>query len=91
MKKICFVATIAKTLQSFVLPLLEYLSEHTDWEITVICDDDPDIRQWLPEKVRYIPVRMKRGISPSGIARTAAQQNAVDSLCILAPMCCRRV
>ena len=68
MKKICFVATIAKTLQSFVLPLLEYLSEHTDWEITVICDDDPDIRQWLPEKVRYIPVRMKRGISPSGIA-----------------------
>lgn len=68
MKKICYVTTVASTLHSFVLPCMEYLLENTDWQITVICDDAPDIRQWLPEKVRYIPVSMKRGISLSGIA-----------------------
>lgn len=67
MKKICYVTTVASTLHSFVLPCMEYLLENTDWQITVICNDEPDIRQWLPEKVRYIPVSMKRGISLSGI------------------------
>lgn len=67
MKKICFVATVAETLQSFVLPLMEYLVENTDWEIAVICSEDPEIRKWLPERVRYFPVQMKRGISLSGI------------------------
>lgn len=67
MKKICYVTTIAGTLQTFVLPLLEYQLKHTDWELTVICDDTPEVREWLPEKVRYIPVSMKRGISLGGI------------------------
>lgn len=67
MKKICYVTTVSSTLHSFVLQCMEYFLENTDWEITVICDEDPKIREWLPEQVRYIPVPMKRGISIGGI------------------------
>lgn len=68
MKKICYITTVPGTIHSFVLPLLEYQLKHTDWELTVICNETPEIRQWLPEKVRYIPVSMKRGISLGGIS-----------------------
>lgn len=49
------------------MPAIRYLHEHTDWEISLICDEDPEFRKRLPEYIRYIPVPMKRGISPSGI------------------------
>ncbi len=67
MKKICFVTTVSMTIRAFLLPLLQYLSENTDWELTVICDEDLDLKEVLPAGVRYIPVSMKRGISLSGI------------------------
>ena len=67
MKKICYVTTIPGTLESFVLPTAAYLTEHTDWQITMICDDNPGFTALLPEGVRYIPISMKRGISLSGI------------------------
>lgn len=67
MKKICIVTTVATTVHSFMLPITEYLVAKTDWEITVICNEDHDIREWLPEKVRYIPVSMKRGVSIGGV------------------------
>lgn len=65
--KICFVTTVAITMRAFVLPAVRHMAAHTDWELTVICDDDPTLAQELPEGVRYIPVSMKRGISPAGI------------------------
>ena len=67
MKKICYVTTISATVQSFLWPLMEYLIENTDWDISVICNEDPEIREWLPEQVRYIPVPMKRGVSLGGV------------------------
>lgn len=67
MKKICYITTVSSTLKAFVSPAISYILENTDWEITVICNDDPQIRQWLPEAVRYIPVTMERGISIGGI------------------------
>ena len=67
MKKICFVTTVSLTIRAFVLPIIRYLSEHTDWEITVICHEDPQLQEQLPEGVRYIPVTMQRGISVGGI------------------------
>lgn len=67
MKKLCFVTTVSLTVRAFLLPTLNYLAENTDWELTVICDDDPQLPQVLPHGVRYIPVSMKRGISPAGI------------------------
>lgn len=70
MKKICYVTTIPATVQSFLVQPIEHLLANTDWEITVICNEDPQIREWLPEQVRYVPVRMKRGISLGGIGAT---------------------
>ena len=67
MKKICFVTTVSLTIRAFVLPVIRYFKEHTDWEITVICHEDPQLQELLPEGVRYIPVRMHRGISLTGV------------------------
>ena len=69
--KICYVTTVPITLEAFVLPTLRYLHEHTDWEICVMSDEDPEFAQRLPEYIRYIPVSMKRGISLSGIGAMA--------------------
>ena len=64
--KICYITTVPITLEAFVLPTIAYIHEHTDWEICVLCDEDPEFRQRLPEYVRYISVPMKRGISLGG-------------------------
>ena len=67
MKSLCIVTTVPITLQAFVFPVLRQLVGMTDWQITVICDDDDSLAAQLPEGVRYIPVTMKRGISLSGL------------------------
>lgn len=67
MKKLCFVTTVSLTVRAFLVPVLAHLRANTDWELTVICDDDPTLAADLPAGVRYIPVSMKRGISPAGI------------------------
>ncbi|MBQ7345844.1 MAG: glycosyltransferase family 4 protein [Oscillospiraceae bacterium] len=67
MKKIAFVTTVSLTVRAFILPVVRYLRAHTDWELTIICDDDPQLSECLPEGVRYIPISMKRGISVTGI------------------------
>ena len=67
MKKVCVVTTVSISIRAFFLPLLRHLKENTDWEVTVICDDDPALYDLLPEGVRYVPVSMKRGISLGGI------------------------
>ncbi len=67
MRKICFVTTVSLTIRAFLIPVMRHLLKNTDWELTVICDEDPHLLEVLPEGVRYIPVPMKRGISLSGI------------------------
>lgn len=67
MKKLCFVTTVSLTVRAFLVPILRQLATQKDWQLTVICDDDPTLAADLPEGVRYIPVSMKRGISPAGI------------------------
>ena len=49
MKKLCFVTTISSTVRSFLLPVLSYYAQHTEWDLTVICDDDPLLQQQLPK------------------------------------------
>lgn len=67
MKKLCFVTTVSATIRAFVLPVIRYFKEHTDWEITVICHEDPSLQDLLPDGVRYIPVSMERGVNIRGI------------------------
>ncbi len=67
MKKLCFVTTVSATIRAFVLPVICYFKEHTDWEITVICHEDPSLQEQLPDGVRYIPISMERGVNIGGI------------------------
>lgn len=67
MKKICFVTTVSLTLRMFVLKAAEYLHLN-GYDISFICDEDPDFAASLPEYVHYYPIPMKRGISLGGIA-----------------------
>lgn len=65
--KICYVTTIPATIQSFILPLAEYLHENTDWDISFICSDNENFEKSLPEYIHFYPVHMERGISLAGI------------------------
>ena len=67
MKKICFITTISITLKSFVLKTAEYIHKNTDWDISFICDYDEEFEKSLPNYIHYIPVKMERGISLTGI------------------------
>ncbi len=69
MKKLCFITTVADTLQSFVVSQVVYFKQqHPDWEISLICDNNPAFAATLPKDIRYIPVSMGRGVSLSGIS-----------------------
>lgn len=65
--KICYVTTIPATIQSFILPLAEYLHENTDWDISFICSDEEKFEKSLPEYINFYPVHMERGISVAGV------------------------
>ena len=61
--RICFIATIPQTLSTFVLKTAQYIHENTDWDISFLCDHDPEWAASLPEYIHYYPVRMSRGLS----------------------------
>lgn len=68
MKKICYCTTIPLTFCAFMLRSVEYLHEHTDWDISVICSNDEDYVATFPEYIHYYPIDMKRGLNFDGIA-----------------------
>ena len=65
MKKICYVVTLATTIESFFIPQLQYLSDH-GLDIHVICSKENRLQELLGEKIKYIPLDMPRGISIIG-------------------------
>lgn len=67
MKKICYITTISSTIQAFILKSAIYLHEEEGWDISIICNDDAEFAQRLPEFIHYYPVKMERGIDLSGI------------------------
>ena len=67
MEKICFVTTVPLTLRAFVIDTAKYLHDQGGYDISFICDNDPDFAASLPEYIHYHPVPMKRGISLGGI------------------------
>lgn len=66
MIKICFVTTISLTLKSFVLEVAKHLFKTGDFDITMICSPDKNFEKELPPYIKFIPVKMKRGISFDG-------------------------
>ena len=67
MKKVCLIATVPMTVRAFLIPMARYYRENTDWDISILCDQDPTLAQEMPEGVHYLPVSMKRGIHLWGI------------------------
>lgn len=67
MIKICFVTTVSITLKSFLVETAKYMHEQGDFEITFICSPDEEFQSTLPGFIRFIPVKMGRGINADGI------------------------
>lgn len=65
-KRICFVTTLAGTIESFLLDLTNYLVEHENYDVTFISDTSDLLLKYTNENIHYIPVPMKRGLSLDG-------------------------
>lgn len=63
-KKICYITTISLTIRAFFVPQLKYLAEN-GYEVSVICSPDESLQKDLGENIRFIPVEIARGISPT--------------------------
>lgn len=66
MKKICFIATISKTIEWFMLKQAVFLSEN-GYDVSIICNEDNEFKEKLPKNIHYFPISMKRGIDINGI------------------------
>ena len=71
MKKICFVTTIYLTYKSFLKGFSEYLYNTGEYDISLICNNEEEIKDDLPSFVHYYPVDMKRGVSLSAFSAIA--------------------
>lgn len=67
-RRICFVTTLPITLKAFVKPQAEYLIR-CGWDVTWICAEDSEFVKVIPQGVKYIPLKFKRGIDLFGIPR----------------------
>ena len=73
MKKICYIATLGTTIESFFIPQLKALAEE-GFEVWLICSPDiPDMAAKLGAKIRYRPLSIPRGISLGGMLRAMRQ------------------
>lgn len=65
-KKICFVTTLAGTIESFLIDLTHYLVEKENYDVTFISHPSDELLKYTNEHIHYIPVKMHRGISLDG-------------------------
>lgn len=65
MYKICYVATIPLTIESFFIPQLQYLAAN-GFDVTVVCSDDLNLQDKLGKSIRFCPIDIPRGISVGG-------------------------
>ena len=71
-KKICMITTVSVTLKSFVVETAKYLHERCGYDVTLICSNDDKFAKSLPDYIRYIPVKMSRGIDFSAFSSIRA-------------------
>lgn len=65
MLKICFVTTIYSTYRAFLKNLSIYLHDTGEYDISLICADEQEAHEDVPDFVHYFPVKMERGASLS--------------------------
>lgn len=68
MKKICFVTTIYLTYKMFLKQFATYLHESGEYDVSLICNNEPETISDLQEYVHFYPVKMERGISLSALS-----------------------
>lgn len=76
MKKICYVVTMPLTIKAFFIPQLKYLAEN-GFEVTVVCSNDGKVKNDLGEKIKYLPVKIPRGISYSGSLKAIQELQSI--------------
>lgn len=62
MKRICFVTTIYMTYKAFLKQLSQYLHDTGEYDISLICADEQEVHEDVPDFVHYFPVKMERGV-----------------------------
>lgn len=67
MIKICYVTTVSITVKAFILKSAQYLINTGDYDITIVCSNDEQLKKQIPEGIKYCPINMSRGISFDGI------------------------
>lgn len=65
MKRICFVTTIYMTYKAFLKQLSQYLHDTGEYDISLICAEEQEAHEDVPDFVHYFPVKMERGVSLS--------------------------
>lgn len=65
-KKICFVVTVSMTVDQFLRFGFEEF-HNNGYDISLICDMDEDYVAGLPDYVHPYPIKMSRGVDPSGL------------------------
>lgn len=65
-KKICFVVTVSMTVDQFLRFGFEEF-HNNGYDISLVCDMDKDYVTGLPDYVHPYPIKMSRGIDPSGL------------------------
>ena len=67
--KILYVTTLSVTIRSFFIPQLQYLSRH-GFDVVVACSPDVKLASELGTGIRFVPIRIPRGLSPFGMLQT---------------------
>ncbi len=61
------ITTVSLTLKVFVVETAKYLYKQCGYDVTLICDNDEEFKNSLPDYIHYIPVHMARGIDLSAM------------------------
>lgn len=67
MKKVCMITTVSLTLKVFVVETAKYLHKQCGYDVTLICDNDEEFKNSLPNYIHYIPIHMARGVDITGV------------------------
>lgn len=61
------ITTVSLTLKVFVVETAKYLHKQCGYDVTLICDNDEEFKNSLPNYIHYIPVHMARGVDITGV------------------------
>lgn len=61
------ITTVSLTLKVFVVETAKYLYKQCGYDVTLICDNDEEFKNSLPNYIHYIPVHMARGVDITGV------------------------